>query len=47
MIPSSLDALHQPSDGMHEILFSVDPSKILIREVSIMFLMHIYVLVYI
>ena len=47
MIPSNLDALHQPSDGMHEILFSVDPSKILIREVSIMFSMYLYVIVYI
>lgn len=33
MIPSSLENLCKPSDGMHELLFAIENSKLIIKEV--------------
>ena len=33
MVPSSIDSLCKPSDGMHQLLFAIEMSKMLIREV--------------
>jgi hypothetical protein len=35
MIPTTLDSLSKPSDGMHTILFSIDASKLFIKECSL------------